>query len=177
VDAPCSSRRCTCSGRRADTLHDRDRGSNGSMGYRVSRPRKSETGACGRSDDIPYFALCCRSAPLERAALLAEYPRVHGRVTLAQSVQLRHRASEPPRVVVNVLLGVSATFSCCSRYRARASALSEWRCARSDNVSRPCKRRNAPKGLRHAPRSRSISMRSFMANATFPNVSENLRPW
>ena len=69
-----------------------------------------------------------------------------------------------------------ATFSCCSRYRARARALSEWRCARSDSVSRPCKRRNAPKGLRQAPRSRNISTRSFTAYATFPNVSENLRP-
>ena len=48
--------------------------------------------------------------------------------------------------------------------------------ARATIASPGCKRRNAPKGLRQAHISRSISTHSFTAYAMFPNVSENLSP-
>ena len=54
--------------------------------------------------------------------------------------------------------------ACDSRYAATAAAFSTWRSIRSDNVSSPWRKRNALNGLIAAPRSRSVSARSFMQN-------------
>src|SRR5271163_1623946 len=54
------------------------------------------------------------------------------------------------------------TASWDSRNAATARAFSTWRSMRSDSVSRPCRNRNALNGDSAAPRSRSVSARSFI---------------
>ena len=45
------------------------------------------------------------------------------------------------------------------------------------SVSMPCRKRKALNGLSAAPRSRSVSARSFIRKPYTPNVSWNARPW
>ena len=70
-----------------------------------------------------------------------------------------------PKLVADVVATsgvVAATRSRKAKVAAIARAFSTWRSIRSDNVSSPCRNRNALSGASAAPRSRRVSARSFI---------------